>query len=136
MVVVKQLADFARLFDTKEVPFTSLLPKGRGWTVPDFCAKTKKQEVQPFMEYYQELLAVITAVRPEEDEEEWGSWQPSPSFTRLLKLANRIGQLAYQEVDNPVYDEAACLAWKEENMESWTKIEWGTSKLVDVSQST
>jgi hypothetical protein len=121
----------------EDAPFTTLLSKGRAWTVPDFCAKTKKQDVEPFMSYYTELLTIMEMVRPRieyEDDEHWGDWEPSPAYVRLSSLAHRIGQLSYQEVDNPVYDDAACLAWKEENMQSWNKVEWGTSPLVDVSQ--
>lgn len=104
--------------------------------VPDYCAKTKKQEVEPFMSFYTEAVEILRLVSPEQDDDEdWGSWEPSEGHVRLSKLAHRIGQMAYQEIDNPAYDEDACLSWKEENMASWTKIEWGTSDLVDVSQT-
>jgi hypothetical protein len=132
----KILASFEGLLEPNETPFTQALGKGPGWTVPYFCAKTKKQEVEPYITYYTEIVEVLEMVSPDqEDEEDWGTWQPSAGHIRLSKLANRIGQLAYQEVPNPVYDEAACLAWKEENQKTWTKFEWGTSNLVDVSQT-
>jgi hypothetical protein len=149
--VFRAFLDFQRVLEPTETPLVSALPKGRNpWAVPDFCAKTKKQEVQPFMDYYQEITEVLQDIRPDTDEEDyegWGHWEPSPSYIRLSKLANRIGQLAYQEVDNPVYNEDECLAWKEGNMVNFTKIEWGMSDFantgthplpseeVDVSQS-
>jgi hypothetical protein len=135
---VKQFADFQKYLEPDETPLTQSLPKGRGWVVPDFCAKTKKQEVQPYMGIYDRIMDIIETVRPSDVdvEDEWYEYTPSEGMVKLRRLAYELGQSAYQEVDNPVYDEAACLAWKEENMASWTKIEWGTSKMVDVSQST
>ncbi len=121
------MVDFHRWLDAEETPFTTLLTKGRGWTVPDFCAKTKKEAVEPYMTWYGELIETLVDVAPDQDEEDWGDWQPSVHHIRLSKLANEIGQYVYKEVDNPAYDEDACLSWKKENMMSWTKVEWGPS---------
>lgn len=129
---MKDFADFSKYLVPNETPLTQLLPKGAGWTVPDFCAKTKKEEVQPFMDYYQELVSIVDAVTPDEYEDDWGAWEPSEAHNKLTGLAFRIGQLAYQEVDNPLYDKDRCLAWKEDNMVNFTKIEWGTSDVVPV----
>lgn len=132
---MRQLADLQKYLEPDETPFTKSLPAGRGWSVPDYCAKTKKQEVEPYIGIYTRLNDIISMVQPEREDDDWYEYTPSDGMAELQKLAYEVGQSAYQEVDNPVYDEAACLAWKEENMASWTKVEWGTSSLVDVSQT-
>jgi hypothetical protein len=130
---VRAFADFQKYLVPEETPFTQALGSGRNpWTVPDFCAKTKKQEVQPFFDYYTEIVEILDGVAPDQDEEDWGHWSPSEHYTRLSRLANRVGQLAYQEVDNPAYDEDACLRWKEGNMRTWTKVEWGQATMPSV----
>jgi hypothetical protein len=119
--------------EESETPFTQLLPKGRSWEVPEFCAKTKKQEVEPYMSIYTELVGILDSVTPNQENDDWGEWTPSPVHDRLSDITFRVGQQAYQEVDNPLYDEVQCLAWKKENMMHWTKVEWGTSDLVDTN---
>jgi hypothetical protein len=80
------------------------------------------------MTIYDELMEIINDVYPAHDEDdEWGSWEPSDATKKLSSLAYRVGQSAYQEVDNPAYDEAQCLEWKETNPGlSQSKVYWGT----------
>lgn len=79
--------------------------------VPDFCAKTKKQEVQPYMGIYVKLLDILDKFGDREDD--LGAW------IALADATKGIGFYAYQEVENPVYDRDACQKWKEERMKDW-----------------
>lgn len=77
--------------------------------IPDFCAKTRKQEIEPYMTLHTELLEML-------DFDLNIGRKNSPS---VLVFLNKLGQQAYQEVDNPVYDRDACQKWKEERMKEW-----------------
>lgn len=131
---VRAVMDFAKTLDPDETPFTTTLGPGRSpWSPPDYCIMEKKEAVEPFMDWYTQANDIIEEVNPrdEYDEDEyWREIKMSPALIKLMQLAKKIGQFAYKEVPNPNYDEAACLKWKEENVKTWSKIEWGTSNLL------
>lgn len=133
------MVDFANVMDPNEKPLTETLPV-RPWPpAPDFCLREKKVSVEPFMTYYQEMVAIIEDVSPDipDDDyyDEWVTYTESQGLTKLRRLAHQVGQLAYKEVPNPEYNEAECLSWKENMVRSYNKMGWGTSNLNPIDES-
>lgn len=124
--LVRQLVDFVETLEPDNTPFTEELPMPRMKYVPEYCAITKKEPVEPYHAIYQKLWDIMEMITPVIEEDEWGDWQPSDAARMLQRITFEVGRESYKEVDNPEYDEARCLAWKEENMKSWTTFEWGT----------
>jgi hypothetical protein len=76
--------------------------------VPDYCAKTRKESVEPYATFVEELHRLVSLFPPHGE-----------GHGKLHRMITRYGLQAYQEVDNPTYDAVACLTWKEKQMEGW-----------------
>jgi hypothetical protein len=133
----RRLRNLVDALKPNDTPFTQMLGRGKGPPpTPEFCKREKKESIEPYMTLYEMALDILTDVDPEEPSyEDWYTIEESPGLTKLRKLVYVLGLNAYKEVPNPGYDENQCRTWKEENMKTWNKVEWGMGSLVPVEDS-